>query len=50
LTDPRVHGRFESRFVDPIAQESDTTARVTAARRIADLRAELFFTITPSSC
>jgi len=24
---------LESQFVDPIAQESDTTARVTAARR-----------------
>jgi len=35
--EPRVHGRFESQFVDLIAlQESDILARMPAARRLAD--------------
>lgn len=35
--EPRVHGRFESQFVDLIAlQESDILGRVPAARRLAD--------------
>jgi hypothetical protein len=36
-TDPRVHGRFESQFVDLIAlQEGDIASRVTPAKRLAD--------------
>ena len=35
--EPRVHGRFESQFVDLIAlQESDILARIPAARHLAD--------------
>jgi hypothetical protein len=35
--EPRVHGRFESQFVDLIAlQESDILGRAPAARRLAD--------------
>jgi hypothetical protein len=35
--EPRVHGRFESQFVDLIAlQESDIIGRVPAARRLPD--------------
>jgi hypothetical protein len=35
--EPRVHGRFESQFVDLIAlRESDILARIPAARRLAD--------------
>jgi hypothetical protein len=35
--EPRVHGRFESQFVDLIGlQESDIAARIPAARRLAD--------------
>jgi hypothetical protein len=36
-TDPRVHGRFESQFVDLIAlQEGDIAARVTPVKRLTD--------------
>jgi hypothetical protein len=36
-TEPRVHGRFESQYVDVIAlQESDIAGRVPAAQRLAD--------------
>jgi hypothetical protein len=36
-TDPRVHGRFESQFVDAIAlQEGDISARITPAKQLAD--------------
>src|SRR5262249_15983483 len=36
-TDPRVHGRFESQFVDLIdLQEKDITSRVTPAKRLGD--------------
>ena len=36
-TDPRVHGRFESQFVDAIAlQEGDISSRIAAAKRLDD--------------
>jgi hypothetical protein len=36
-TEPRVHGRFESQFVDAIAlQEGDISARIAPAKQLAD--------------